>query len=83
MSLPEDFVVPEGYRLIKLESLLVPKGEPIPKTMDGMYYLFDLYDRGMQEDRKKMGKMRAEICELKQKLESCRNKLKKLEESSS
>ena len=76
----KDFKVPDGYRLIKLESLLVPKGKPIPKTMDGMYYLFDLYDRGMQEDRKEMGKMRAEISELKQKLESCRNKLSKAEE---
>lgn len=76
----EDFKVPDGYRLIKLDSVLVPRGEPFPKTIEGMYYLFDRYEEGMLKDRKLMGDMRSEISILKQRLESCRNKLAKAEE---
>lgn len=67
--------VPEGYRLIKLDSVLVPKDQSFPKTYDAMLYLFDRYEQGMFKDKELISKLKHENNVLKDRLAAARRKL--------
>jgi hypothetical protein len=62
--------VPQGYALIELKSVLTPKGEPMPQTIDAWQYLASKYDDGMLEQKEEIAKLKSQVNNLRQKLKA-------------
>jgi hypothetical protein len=62
--------VPDGYALIELKSVLTPKGEPMPQTIDAWQYLASKYDDGMLEHKEEIAKLKSQVNNLRQKLKA-------------
>jgi hypothetical protein len=62
--------VPDGYALIELKSVLTPKGEPMPQTIDAWQYLASKYDDGMLEQKEEIAKLKSQVNNLRQKLKA-------------
>ncbi|WP_432473360.1 Lar family restriction alleviation protein [Amphritea sp. HPY] len=59
--------VPEGMVLVKKPTLL-PKGEPMPQTIDAWHVLADGYERVMLKDKETISLLKQRINNLEQKL---------------
>lgn len=68
--------IPEGHVLINLDSVLVPRGEPMPQTVEAWQYLGHQYEKELLANRDEIAALKAKVNDLTQKF-GARNDLVK------